>query len=100
MNEFSMLRNSLVDLSTYILVTAKEIYHALKENQGKSRRMLCFFRELIDIDQLGPIYCEKDHIEECNRQLSELKADLRHAIDPSDIYTYQVCSLITMTRIV
>lgn len=79
-------------------MTAQEIYRALRKNGKKSRRMICFFRELIDIDELDSKYRETENIDEIQHLSTELKNDLRQSIDSSDIYTYQV-SLFLRKRI-
>ena len=68
------------------LVTAQEIYRALENNKQKSRRIICFFRDLIDIDDLGSKFRET----ECEQLLTEVKQLLRQSIDPASIYSYQV----------
>ena len=72
------------------LVTAQEIYRTLKNNREKSRRIICFFRELTDVDQLDSKFRETDETNEIPTLLSEIKTDLKNSIDPEDIYTYQV----------
>ncbi len=67
-----------------------EIYRALKNNLNKSRRIICFFREIIDVEQLDSKYYEKETYE----LLDEIKNLLHQSIDPSDIYTYQVNKII------
>ena len=72
------------------LVTAMEIYRALKNNLNKSRRIICFFREIVGVEQLDSKYYEKETYE----LLDEIKNLLHQSIDPSDIYKYQVNKII------
>ncbi len=69
-----------------MLVTAKEIYRALKNNQNSSRRIICFFREIIDLEKLDAKYREI----ETEELLAKIKHLLHQSINASDIYTYQV----------
>ena len=59
----------------------------MKNNHHSLRRIVCFFREILDIDQLDGKYREL----ESQELLEEVKQLLHRSIDPSDIYTYQVC---------
>jgi len=72
------------------LVTAKEIYRALENNLNTSRRIVCFFREIIDIDKLDSKYRETENTIESQELLREIKNVLHQSITSSDIYTYQV----------
>ncbi|CAF1291712.1 unnamed protein product [Adineta ricciae] len=74
----------------HISVTAQEIYRALKNNKDKTRRMICFLREIHDIDQLDSKFQETGNITEIQQLLKNVKTDLHQALDPSDVYTYQV----------
>lgn len=73
------------------LVTAKEIHRALANNRHSSRRIVCFFREILDIDKLDGKYRENENDTESQELLDEVKQLLRQSLDSSDIYTYQVC---------
>jgi hypothetical protein len=48
--------------------------------------MICFFRQILDIDKLDSKYREI----ESQELLEEIKNLLHQSITPSDIYTYQV----------
>jgi hypothetical protein len=48
--------------------------------------MICFFREILDIDKLDSKYRET----ETQELLGEIKDVLHQSMLPSDIYTYQV----------
>jgi len=74
----------------FLLVTAKEIYRALKNNINTSRRIICFFRDIIDIEKLDSKYREIENITETKELLEEIKNVLHQSINSSDIYTYQV----------
>ena len=74
-----------------ILVTAQEIYRALANNKHKQRRMLCFFRELIDVDELeSKFHDNMEDRNECKQLLIDVKQLLQQSIDSSDIYSYKV----------
>jgi len=70
----------------FISVTAKEIYRALQNNMNQSRRIVCFFREIRDIDKLDSKFYENENQD----LLEEIKSLLHRSIHSSDIYTYQV----------
>ncbi|CAF1533025.1 unnamed protein product, partial [Rotaria sordida] len=74
----------------FISVTAKEIYRALKNNINKSRRIICFFREIIDIEELDSKYREIENADETKKLLEKIKNLLHQSIDSSDIYTYRI----------
>jgi hypothetical protein len=97
MNEMNFLYqvNQPIDSNKRIifqfdLVTAKEIYRALENNLNTSRRIVCFFREIIDIDKLDSKYRETENTIESQELLREIKNVLHQSITSSDIYTYQV----------
>ena len=71
-------------------MTAKEIYRTLEKNRGSSRRIVCFFRELIDVDELDSKYREIEDGDETSRLLEDIKTQLHQSIASSDIYTYKV----------
>jgi hypothetical protein len=52
--------------------------------------MVCFLREIIDIDELDSKYREVENISETEGLLEEIKNVLHQSLDPSDVYTYQV----------
>ena len=54
--------------------------------------MLCFFRELIDIDdELESKFSDnKEDQNECKQLLTDVKQLLQQSIDSSDIYSYKV----------
>ena len=73
-----------------ILVTAQEIYRALANNKHKPRRILCFFRELFDIEELDSKFHDNEDKIESEELLNNVKQLLQQSIDGSDIYTYKV----------
>jgi hypothetical protein len=76
------------------LVTAKEIYRALKLNENCPQRMIVFFREIEDIDGIDPKIKKKfiDSSDETKTLLNDTKTIIRHALSPENIYTYSVCT--------
>lgn len=70
------------------LVTAEEIYRTLKNNRDKPRRIICFCRDLIDIDELDSKYRDESH-----SLLSEIQMHLKNSIDSEDFYVYRVKSM-------
>ena len=52
--------------------------------------MLCFFRELIDIDELESMFHDNDDKAQSQQMLDDVKQLLRQSMDPSQIYTYKV----------
>ncbi|CAF4336651.1 unnamed protein product, partial [Adineta steineri] len=82
-----------IKLSVYItfsiLVTAQEIYRALLNNKHKPRRILCFFRELTDIDELDSKFHDKEDKAESKQLLNDIKNLLQQSVDSSEIYTYK-----------
>lgn len=77
----------------YHLVTAKEIYRALKRNEHQSERMVVFFREIEDIDTMDPTIKKKfiDSNNEAQNLFDQTKTDIRSALSQQNIYTYSVC---------
>ncbi|UJR21418.1 hypothetical protein I4U23_024507 [Adineta vaga] len=73
----------------HISVTAQEIYRALKNNKDKVRRMICFFREINDLEKLDSKFPETENITETQQLLNDIKNLLHQSLDPSDIYSYQ-----------
>ncbi|CAF1086333.1 unnamed protein product [Rotaria sp. Silwood1] len=71
------------------LVTAKEIYRALQNNKT-SRRILCFFREIIDIEELDSKFREIEDATEAQLLLNEIKNVLHQSLDSMDIRTYRI----------
>jgi hypothetical protein len=71
-------------------VTAQEIYRALKNNINKSRRIVCFFRQIIDIEELDSKFHDTENVTESQELLDNIKNVLQQSIDSSDIYTYRV----------
>ncbi|CAF1208755.1 unnamed protein product [Adineta steineri] len=74
----------------HISVTAQEIYRALSNNKHKPRRILCFFRELTDIDELGSKFHDNEDKAESKQLLIDIKNLLKESIDSSEIYTYKL----------
>ncbi|CAF1262624.1 unnamed protein product [Rotaria magnacalcarata] len=74
----------------HMSVTAKEIYRTLKNNKNRPRRIVCFLREIIDIEELDSKYRETENEDEIKNLLDQTKNSLRQSLDSSDIYTYQV----------
>ncbi|CAF1109225.1 unnamed protein product [Adineta steineri] len=74
----------------YISVTAQEIYRALKNNINQSRRIICFFRDLIDIDELDSKFHDTENESESQKLLDDIKHLLNQTIHSSDIYTYRL----------
>lgn len=73
-----------------VLVTAQEIYRAFKNNRNKPRRIVCFIREIDDIDKLDAKFRETENADETNVLLDTIKQLLYKSLDPSDVYTYHV----------
>ena len=71
-------------------MTAKEIHRVLENNRGSSRRIVCFFRELTDVNELDSKYRETEDSDEPSKLLDEIKTQLHETIASSDIYTYEV----------
>lgn len=71
-------------------MTAKEIYRALENNRNSSGRIVCFFRELLDVNELDSRYRETENSDETSKLLDDMKIHLRQSIASSDIYTYKV----------
>ena len=77
-------------------MTAKEIYWALKSNESCSQRMIVFFREIEDINDLDVKLKSKlsDTVdEETQHLLDDIKTCIRNALPPENILTYRVCPL-------
>ncbi|CAF3813414.1 unnamed protein product, partial [Rotaria sp. Silwood1] len=74
----------------YISVTAKEIYRALKNNMNKSRRIIFFYRNILDIEELDSKYRETENTDETKKLLEKINNLLHRSIDSSDIYTYKI----------
>lgn len=84
-------------LISFILVTAQEIYRALANNRKESRRIVCFFRELIDIEGLeSKFHDSKEDRNESEQLLTDVKQLLQQSIDSSDIYSYKVTEKTTI----
>ncbi|CAF1376711.1 unnamed protein product, partial [Adineta steineri] len=79
-----------VYITFYILVTAQEIYRALLNNKHKPRRILCFFRELTDIDELDSKFHDNEDKIESKQLLNDIKNLLQQSVDSSEIYTYKL----------
>ena len=85
------LFNSSICLFLAHLVTAQEIHRALANNRQKQRRIICFFRELNDIEELdSKFHDNKEDKEECKQLLTDAKQLLQQSVDLSDIYFYKV----------
>jgi hypothetical protein len=75
------------------IVTAKEIYRALKHNHNRSQRMIVFFREIEDIDNFTSQNKSKfnDINDEETRQLfKDTKSDIQNSLPSDNIFHYQV----------
>jgi hypothetical protein len=75
-------------------VTAKEIYRALKNNESCPQRMVVFFREIEDIDDIDPTIKTKfiDSNEEVEQLFNDTKTDIRRGLPSENIFTYSVCT--------
>ena len=60
--------------------------------------MICFLRELSDVEELDVKYRETEKIDEIQQLLTEVKNDLQQSMDPADIHIYRV-SLLVCKRI-
>ena len=61
--------------------------------------MICFLREIHDIDQLDSKFQETENITEIQQLLKNVKTDLHQALDPSDVYTYQVSHRLSLSSV-
>ncbi|CAF5142679.1 unnamed protein product, partial [Rotaria magnacalcarata] len=67
----------------HMSVTAKEIYRTLKNNKNRPRRIVCFLREIIDIEELDSKYRETENEDEIKNLLDQTKNSLRQSLDSS-----------------
>ncbi len=77
-----------------ILVTAKEILRALENNTHSPQRMISFFREIEDMDELDLKIKSKliDTDHETERLLNETKTIIREKLPLENQFNYQVYS--------
>jgi hypothetical protein len=77
-----------------ILVTAKEILRALENNALTPQRMISFFREIEDMDELDLKVKSKliDTDHETERLLNETKKIIREKLPLENQFNYQVYS--------
>ncbi|CAF4038756.1 unnamed protein product [Rotaria magnacalcarata] len=76
----------------HISVTSQEIYRALQNNDQQPQRMVAFFRELKDIDDLDSKLKLKfsDTDEETQKLLDDTKTLIRDALLPENVFAYRV----------
>ncbi|CAF4105784.1 unnamed protein product, partial [Adineta steineri] len=76
----------------HISVTAKEIIRALENNAIDHQRMVSFFREIEDIDQLDARLKSKlaDTDNETEVLLNEIKSNIREKLPRENQFTYRV----------
>jgi hypothetical protein len=75
-------------------VTAKEIVRALENNAFDPQRMVLFFREIEDIDELDVTLKSKliDTDDETEILLNQIKSSIQEKLPLENQFHYRVCS--------
>ncbi|CAF1394225.1 unnamed protein product, partial [Didymodactylos carnosus] len=74
----------------FISVTEQEIHRALENNHDQTNRMLCFIREITDLNEIKNKNKFAETEDEPNRLLDKLKAQIYTQLDSQNIKTYKV----------